>query len=395
MGLGIYLLSTGASFAAFSTMKEKVVVSPLAEEEIGDGSMSFTGPATEECPINGAMYPKDQRSAWEKLRPLLVVIENHEDSRPQSGLMRADAVYEAVAEGGITRFLGVYYCKAVEGAPREYDLGPVRSARTYFLDWASEYSDYPLYVHVGGAHCSRANPSDPRSPCTSDRRVQALEQIGDYGWLDSNHHSDMNQFALSYKECRREPERTGRTVATEHTMYCDTQALWDEARERGLEAKGSYGGKWDEDFQSWEFKDDADEKGSVNAIEFDFWKGYAAYKAKWDYDSENNRYLRTNGGTAQNDLLTNEPVAAKVVVVQFSKETGPVDDHKHLVYGTTGKGDALIFQDGDVVKGKWSKTDRLSRTIFTDSKGEEIEFNRGLIWIEVLPVGNEVDYEAS
>jgi len=385
-GLGLYLLTAGLSFAAFSAVKEKMVVSPLIEEEAGEGGelASFTGPKTEECPINGVMYSKDQRQAWERRRPLLVVIENHEESRPQSGLMRADVIYEAVAEGGITRFLGVYYCKAVEKAPRKYDLGPVRSARTYFLDWASEYSDYPLYVHVGGAGLCHDS--------TVDNRAKALCQIENYGWKDKDHWSDLDQFALSYKVCRREPERTGKTVATEHTMYCDTQALWQKAKERGLEAKGSYGGRWNEEFRPWQFKDDAEEKGDVGAIEFDFWQGYSAYKVKWDYDSENNRYLRSNGGEASNDLLTNEPVTAKVVIVQFARETGPVDDHKHLLYKTTGRGKALIFQDGEVIKGSWTKKDRQSRTIFTDSRGREIKFNRGLIWIEILPLGNQVSY---
>ena len=71
------------------------------------------------------------------------MIENHADSRPQSGLSNADVVYEANSEGGITRLMGIFYCNAVGGVGSNYDVGPVRSARTYFLDLASEYADYP------------------------------------------------------------------------------------------------------------------------------------------------------------------------------------------------------------------------------------------------------------
>lgn len=391
LGLGIYLVTAGSSFALFSSKGGGFLVSPVVEDQdAGEVVPSvFTGPKTEECPINGAMYPKDQKAVWEERRPLVVMIENHEDSRPQSGLPRADVVYEVVAEGGITRFMGVYYCKAAEPATKQYDLGPVRSARTYFLDWASEYADYPLYNHVGGAGLC----NDP----TVDTRAKALCQIEKYGWKDKEHWSDMDQWALSVKMCRREKSRTGEARDTEHTMYCDSAALWGLAEERGLGAKLENGDAWDENFKKWQFKDElkTEERGAVDKVEFDFWSGYSAYRVGWNYDKEKNVYLRTNAGQALTDFVSGEQLSAKVVVVQFSQETGPVDDHKHLLYKTVGKGKALIFQDGNAVEGGWTKSSREQRTIFTDSKGKEIKLNRGQIWIEVLPSDNKVEYETT
>ena len=385
IGLGVYFLTTGVTFGLFSKFGQaSTIVTPVVNETDPAQQQAFQGPKTEVCPINGVKYTKEQRKIWEDRRPLLVMIENHEESRPQSGLSRADVVYEAVAEGGITRLMGVYYCEATEPYQREYDLGPVRSARTYFLDWASEYGDYPLYVHVGGAHCSLEG-----GRCTTDPRAQALEQIGQYGWLDQR--NDMNQFALSYQQCRREPERTGVAKATEHTMYCDTTNLWEEAKDRGL-TEG-----WEEDFVSWEFKDEAkpDQRGNVDELSFDFWEGYSAYQVTWQYSQESNSYRRYNGGEVHEEFLTGDQVESKVVVVQFAEEIGPVDKHKHLVYETIGSGDALIFQDGEVIEGSWQKDSRQNRTIFYDDAGGEVKFNRGQIWIEVLPLGNQVDYEAS
>lgn len=391
IGFGVYLLTTGLSFSVFSrTQNRDSIASPVVDQNQEDGQVdrqrTFQGPRTAVCPINGAKYTEEQKEIWESKRPLLVMIENHKDSRPQSGLSRADVIYETVAEGGITRLMGVYYCEATEPYNREYDLGPVRSARTYFLDWASEYSDYPLYVHVGGAHCSEEG-----GRCTTDPRAQALEQISQYGWLNSDHHSDMNQFALSYQQCRREPERTGVAKATEHTMYCDSTSLWQKAKDRGI------GNDWNEDFTAWEFKDEppADDRGEVDEISFNFWEGYSAYQVRWEYDSESNTYLRFNGGEPHEEFLTGDQLSSKVVVVQFTQEIGPVDKHKHLVYETIDTGEALIFQDGKVIEGRWSKDSRQDRTIFTDSAGNEIEFTRGQIWIEVLPLGNSVDYEAA
>jgi hypothetical protein len=374
-GIILYLVSTGVSYAAFRFLIGPSIsglISPIPIEEVRS-RVNLDAPKTEECPLNGQLFTKDEEKIWEEWRPLTVMIENHEESRPQSGLSRADVVYEAVAEGGITRFLAVFYCGA---AAEELIIGPVRSARTYFLDFASEYGDYPLYAHVGGA-----NLPGP---------ANALGQIGDYGWLFKG--NDMNQFSLGFPTFWRDYERLGRPVATEHTMYSTTDKLYEIAHKRGLDAKDDEGDKWDEDWQSWKFKDDAGEKGKIDNIEFNFWSGYQQYEVNWQHDSANNHYLRFNGGQAHKDLNNDEQLKAKVVIVQFMREKGPIDELKHLLYTTTGTGKALIFQDGEVIKGTWEKEERENRTIFKDSKDKEIKFNRGSVWIEIVPIGKEVNY---
>jgi hypothetical protein len=395
---GLYFLSSGISYAVFNFTNNLVpaeMQSPLVGEEgpkQGGGhlpAVDISGPKDQVCPINGAKLTKAEKELWEKRRPLLVMIENHKDSRPQSGLSRADVVYEVVAEGAITRFMGVFYCaNAAYALKGDYDLGPVRSARTYFLDWASEYGDYPLYVHVGGAHCS---PAYEGGPCKTDPRAQALEQIARYGWLNKDTRSDLNQFALGFKVCRREPDRVGKDVATEHTMYCSSEALWATAEGRKLTNVNYKNQPWDKTFREWKFKEDEVSGGSVSP-EFDFWRDYKDYQVRWDYDRETNTYKRSNGGEPQIDFNTKEQLAAKNVVVQFTQERGPVDEIKHLLYDTVGSGKALIFQDGKVIEGKWSKKTRTDRTLFYDAKGKEIQFNRGLIWIEILPLTSKVNY---
>ena len=150
LAVAVYFLSTGVSYFIFTG-------SGLAQQGT-DGDTVTTGekpandyealefdpakPKTEECSLNGAKYSKEQKSWWENHRPLGVMIENHSESRPQSGINAADITYEAVAEGGITRLLNIYYCQDAG------IVGPVRSARVYFLDFISEYGSFPLYAHV-------------------------------------------------------------------------------------------------------------------------------------------------------------------------------------------------------------------------------------------------------
>ena len=97
----------------------------------------------------------------------------------------------------------------------------------------------------------------------------------------------------------------------------------------------------------------------------------------------------------QTDLNNKKQILAKNVIIQFQKESRANDGYEgnlHLLYGTTGSGKALVFQDGKVIEGKWIKSTRLARSKYVDSKGKEVEFNKGQIWIQTVPDGSEVSY---
>ena len=399
---GLFLIITGISYFLFDTFlpinkSNLTTLNPNNTDQNNNTNPGkqelYPGPKTEACPINGKLYTKEEKSIWETRRPLMVMIENHEDSRPQSGLQTADIVYEAIAEGGITRFMGVFYCGQVAGSESsKYDVGPVRSARTYFLDLASEYSDYPLYNHVGGANCSAATNG---GPCTTNKKAQAIEQIAGYGWNNQGTWSDLSQFSLSYKACRREPDRTGDERATEHTMYCSTKELWNIAESRGL-TNNTVAKKtaWDKNYRAWLFKqvDKANSAPTATNISFDFWTGYKDYSVSWKYDSANNNYQRYNGGVAHIDFNTSNTITAKNIIIQFAKETRSVDEHLHNLYEVIGSGNGVLLQNGEKTEITWSKVNRLSRTIYKDKSGKEINFVAGNIWIEILPLNTEVSY---
>ncbi len=324
-------------------------------------------PKTAICPLNGSMHTKKAEDFWTKRRPLAVMIENHTEARPQSGLSSTDIVYEVVAEGGITRFMGVFYCNL-----SDVQVGPVRSARTYFLDWLGEYD--ALYAHVGGANTP--GPAD------------ALRQIIKYEV------NDLNQFSIGFPVFWRDYQRLGHSVATEHTMYSTTQKLWEVGAKRGWTATDSAGIRWDKNFVPWKFKADK-AGGTVAKIVVNFWENQNGYQVEWDYDAQTNTYKRKNGGDNHMDLDNNTQLAPKNVVVQFEKESNANDGYPgnvHLLYGTTGTGKALFFQDGNVIEGKWIKPSRTTRTKYVDSKGKEIEFNKGQIWIQTVPEGSKVSY---
>lgn len=392
LALILYLVSSVLSYSAFAYLdkqnRQKAIKSQETPEElVAEGGLLLDidpdAPKTEPCPLNGELYTSVEREAWEKRRPLAVMIENHPEARPQSGLIKADVVFEAIAEGGVTRFMGIFYC----GAQRaDVDVAPVRSARTYFIDFASGFN-WPLYAHVGGANLP--GPAD------------ALGQLSDYGWTGEN---DMNQFSIGYPVFYRDYNRLGkdRQLATEHTMVSSTEKLWTYAADdrgwtnlspdRKISRSLQPNSEWADGYTGWEFSSEGEKSAAVPKISYDFWSGYNDYSVRWEYDQESNSYKRFMANQPHTDLETGDQIQSKNVVVLLTDEKGPIDEKKHMLYRTEGTGKALIFMNGSVIKGTWSKDDRESELEFFDEKGGAVKFVPGQIWISIIDKGNEVEY---
>lgn len=339
------------------------------------------------CPLNGAMYTNTEKTAWEKRRPLAVMIENSPDARPQSGLSRADITFEAMAEGGVTRFMALFYCDVQRD---DVALAPIRSAREYFVKLAAGFNR-PLYTHVGGANTP--GPAD------------ALGQLGEMGWNGQN---DLNQFSIGYPTFVRDYNRLGegKDIATEHTMVTSTEKLWAVGQKRGWTnmspattrtvrgiKQTTPGTDWKAGYTPWSFQDGQSGAGTANTISFEFWDGFSAYGVKWDYDAATNSYKRSMAGEPHLDLNTQKQIVVKNPVVLFAEEKGPIDEHKHMLYTLAGAtGDALVFQNGTAVKAKWSKKDVNSQLVFTDDKGKPVSFVRGPIWISVVAKKTNITY---
>lgn len=387
--LGLYLLSTGTSWALFSFLG----TNPNSERIVDiDGKYRIDPnlPKTEECMINGKMFSKPERDIWEDRRPITAIIENHADSRPQSGLSYADVIYEAVAEGGITRFLSVFYCGA---SALDVRISPIRSARVYFVEWAEEYMT-PIFTHVGGANTICGNcPGGVKPRGQVAREVDAFSLLTKLGWRSAKGNAFDGGTNVGYPIIIRDQYRLGEKADWEHSVVGFTDKIFEEAKERGYGYKDENGDPWDENFVSWKFSD-ADPLSSpkANKISFEFWSNKPDYDVSWEYDTEKNNYKRFNGGSKHIDHETGEQLTAENVVIQFVKERGPVDDEYHMLYTTVDAGKVIVFQNGDVIEGTWSKKSQNSRTLFYDESGKEISFVRGKIWIEVVPAGNDINY---
>lgn len=309
-----------------------------------------------ESPINGIMYTKSQGEIFDKRRPLAIMVNNHVDARPvQTGLPEADIIFEAVAEGGITRLLAIYHAKDSD------KVGPVRSVRVYYLDWASEF--HPWVAHWGGA-------------CTPDSPANA------YDYMAKNGIANLDAFWVGECPTCAYWRDTELNVAWEHNGFTATQKLYQESAEKWPD--------WAEKvpFDRWLFKEDAEEgeRPSAGSFTFNFWN-LPDYEVTWTYDPTENVYLRSQGGQPHKDAATGKQLQAKNVIVQFTSERPANDGTVHLLYQTIGSGKAKIFLDGKIIDGTWKKTEREMRTRYYDEQGLEIKFNRGQIWVEIVPEG--------
>ena len=293
---------------------------------------------TEVSKLDGAKHPASTANR----NPLAVMVENHPDARPHSGLDKASVVYEAIAEGGITRFMAVFGPNAPE------KVGPVRSARTYYLDWALEYDAF--YSHVGG-------------------NIDALDLIPQIGI------KDLDQFKYGTKAYWREPQAG---IATEHTMYTDLTKLYDIAKDNDWDMKA--------DFQPLLFKDDLaqDQRPEAHTVTVNF--STNTYKVDWKYDPETNTYLREMADSPHKDAITGEQLTAKNVVVQEVAREATITriNENGWKMTTVGSGKAKIYLDGKEVEATWKKKSRDERTRFYNLDGQEIEFNPGVTWYEIV-----------
>jgi len=272
----------------------------------------------------------------ENLPVYSIMIENHVDSRPPAGLSKANLVYEAMAEGAITRFLAVY-----DSATQLDRIGPVRSTRKYFVDWAQEFDS--VHVHIGG--------SPEALDLLKVRPVYDLNEFfnGAYFWRDNN---------------RLAP----------HNVYTSADLL-----HQAIEKK-----QWDikPDFHGWQFKSEAELKDRPDSQEILIDFIGESYLVKWVYNKDDNNYQRYLGGKLHQDEDGSQ-ITAKNIAVMYTGSS-VYDDEGRRRMTTVGEGEAVVFLDGKAIEGFWKRPDLDSRTRFYDKDGNEIAFNPGITWIEVV-----------
>ncbi len=276
----------------------------------------------------------------ETAKVFTVMVENHTAARPQSGLSEADVVYEALVEGGFTRFMAVF-----DSLQEIKAIGPVRSARDYYLWWAKEYNN-PVYAHVGGS---------PKS----------LDLIAKQGMIDCDefYHGDIFERVT----WRNAPHNT--YVGVSDLVLC---------RPTKPEA-GLFSGIDSWKYSSEEIAGDA----KVDNIEI-FYSQNANYEVEWQYNAEEGVYYRFNAGQPHLDKNNNQQITAKNVIVMEALSR-VIDDVGRLEMNNIGHGLVFVYTQGTKQKGEWQKDHYSDRTRFVDKDGNDLLLSPGNTWIQVVP----------
>ena len=315
------------------------VTPPLVEEIIIE---PISEPVCLDCvsdPLSGAVLPKAETEG----RPWAVMIDNYVGARPTVGVSAATIVYEAPVEGGVTRLMAVIRAQDLPAT-----IGPVRSARPYFLKWAQELG--ATYVHVGG----------------SPEALALAKKLGS---------QDLNEFYQGAYFWRANDR------PAPHNILTSQEKLKSYRESLGQEKDDFY-------LAPYQFKESLiDELRLGSEIRVKYSEGY---NVSWDYLPVTNsyqRYLETGPHQeADGGLITVNNLIFPLRTFKI------VDDDLRLELIPQTGGTALLCQDGACEWGSWKQTDPLQRWRFYKKDGTEFVFNIGKTWISLISRLDNVQY---
>ncbi|MTI53979.1 DUF3048 domain-containing protein [Geosporobacter ferrireducens] len=308
-----------------------VITDPADSNDVVDTREDLTGKVP--SPISG-IYVEQERI---ERRPFAVMFDNMVKARPQAGLDQAEIVYEFLAEGLITRYMGIFLINEPD------TIGSVRSARPYFIDRALEYD--ALYVHVGGSEQAK---SDIKALKMAD--IDALSRNSTIFWRKSH---------------KQAP----------HNMYTSTQAIRKAASESKYNTEGVY------ERLKFHNSDVKPNGAEISKVGLPYSKNYTA---AFIYNQEEGIYYREINGKSHQDEISKQQMTAKNIIVQKAA-TKVIDSEGRLEIEMVGKGEGFYLTQGEMLEITWEKKSRKAITRYYDKDGKEIQLNPGITWIQVVP----------
>ncbi len=281
-------------------------------------------------------------------RPIAVMIDNHSGAWPQAGLMKAYMVYEIIVEGGETRLMALFKGEDVD------KIGPVRSSRHYFLDYAMENG--AIYVHYGWSPQAESD--------ISTFRVQ-----------------NINGIVQSSSEFWRIKDKK-----TPHNVLTSTEKIKAMAEKKGYGLTSNA-------------------KSVLNYVvdEVNLEDGEDAYNIKipystlqsveYNYNEDSKVYERKARGKDQKDYESKEILSTKNIIIEFVENYTLNDSENKGRQGIKNIGtfDGYYITNGKAIKIKCTKDSRIDRTLYKDLNGNEIKANDGNTWVQICPSDADVE----
>ena len=291
-----------------------------------------------------------------KDRPIAFMIDNNRNAQPQASINKAYMVYEIIVEGNETRLMALF-----KGA--EVDMvGPIRSARHYFLDYAMEND--AIYAHLG---------MSPQA-----ERDLALFKI-----------NSMNGQAYDTGKARTETARYWREghKNAPHNAYTNIPSILSISKEKGYRVTSDNESVLN--YVKEEVNLETEDAIIANTVTIPY---SSSHKVKYVYDAESGRYTRWSKGKKMYDETTDEEITTKNVIITFAEnytlDDGEDKGRQDVI--TVGELDGYYITNGKAIPIKCIKTSRETKTLYQDLNGKEINVNDGNTFVNICPIDAEV-----
>lgn len=297
-------------------------------------------------------------------RLIAFMVDNHIDAVPQAGLEQADLVYEIIVEGGETRLMMLMQNQDLE------KIGPLRSARHYFLDYALEND--AIYVHYGQSPQAK---SDIETLGITD--INGIYESETLFWRDNTRYAPHNA-VTSTKNLKTIFERDGiRTTSNKGNVlnYVAEEVELEDIKETG------------------ETNTTEETEIKVTNLANTVIIPYSTYNTvKYTYNAETKTYTRYTKDTVQKDWNTGNAISVKNIIITKC-ENSTIDSYGRQTIDNIKTLDGYYITNGKYIPIKCEKTSRSGKTVYKDLKGNEIEVNDGKTFIQICPIDSEISFK--
>lgn len=335
----VILIILAGGFLGYKIIENKNKNLETANEQNSEDDVLVTGISKKEEKQVQIYNGKD--------RPIAVMIDNHNQAWPQVGLQKAYMVYEAIAEGGETRLMALFKGIDVE------QIGPVRSARHYFLDYAMEND--AIYVHFGWSPQAK---SDIKK--YSINNINGIEEDGVTFWRTKKKSAPHNALTSTEKILKSAQNKKYRTTSTEKSVL---NYVTDEVN-----------------------LEDGQSAVSITIPHSNL------QTVKYEYDETNKVYKRFARNKAQTDWTSGESLTTKNIIVtmcdNFDLNDGENKGRQTLK--NIGTFDGYYLTNGKAIKIKCIKNARDEKTVYKNLQGNEIKVNDGNTWVNICPTDAKI-----
>ena len=322
-------------------------------------------------------------------RPIAVMIDNHTGAWPQAGLNDAYMVYEIIVEGGETRLMPVF-----KGVDLD-KIGPIRSSRHYFLDYALEND--AIYVHFGWSPQAENDISKLKV-----NNLNGIVESSSSFWRVKDKAAPHNAVTSTSKILEMAKNRNYKTTSTEKSVlnYVADEFTLAEKYGTKVETEGTESANSTSTTSSNTVNTSntstygTTENQVLNATKVTI-PHSKLHTVVYEYNAETKRYTRYARKKLQTDWTSKEPITTKNIIIEFINNTTLNDGENkgRQNVNTVGTYDGYYITNGEVIKIKCTKNSRSDKTVYKDLSGNVIDVNDGNTWVNICPKEAKVTFE--